>query len=116
MTQTMTLNHESPRTRNPLGYLTPTPSIPRFMEYGFGASSILQRNKDELAYIERWIRTDCEPASYQDTASPLEVDMYLEGSEFLDVPEPIDVATAQDWEDLCDDGDPYFIPSHELVA
>lgn len=118
MTQTMTLNHDSPRTRNPLGFLDITPSIPSFMEHSFGACSILRRNSNELAYHEQWVPIRTHRASYEEGASPLEVDMYLagNGTDFLDVPEPIDAPSADEWDEMCamDDGDPHYIPEEEL--
>lgn len=88
------------------------------MEYGFGACSVLQREKNSLEYVERWIPVSAHPASHQQGATPLEVDAYLAGNgiEFLDLPEPIDTHSADEWENLCamDDGDPHYIPEHEL--
>lgn len=118
MTQTMTLNYESPRTRRPLESITPEASIPRFMEYGFGACSVLQREKSSIEYVERWIPIRTHAASHQEGASPLEVDMYLNanGTDFLDIPEPIDVHSAEEWDALSgmDDGDPHLLDIEEL--
>ena len=118
MTRTMTLNHESARTRHPLASITPEASIPSFMEYGFGACSVLQREKASLEYVERWIPISAHPASHQQGATPLEVDAYLSGNgiDFLDMPEPIDVHSADEWEDMAgmDDGDPHLLDIEEL--
>lgn len=118
MTRTMTLNHDSPRTRNPIGAITPDASIPRFMEYGFGAASVLQRSKRDVAYIERWIRTDCHPASFQEGASHDEIRSYLTGHniDIDDMPEAIDIHSADDWEYMSgmDDGDPHVLSVKEL--
>lgn len=118
MTRTMKLNYESPRTRHPLEAITPEASIPKFMEYGFGACSVLQREKNSLEYTERWIPLRTHSASHQEGASPLEVDMYLSqnGIDFRDTPEPIDAHSAEDWDALAgmDDGDPHLLDIEEI--
>lgn len=114
MTRTMTIKHESPRTRNPLGSITPQASIPRFMEYGFGACSVLQREKDSLEYVERWVKHNAYPSDQQG-ATPLEVDAYFNGLDIADVPEPIDIHSADEWEGMAmDDGDPHVLSLDEL--
>lgn len=118
MTRTMTLNHESARTRHPLASITPDASIPSFMEYGFGACSVLQREKASLEYVERWIPVNTHPASYQEGASAYEVHAYLSGHniDIEDMPEPIDIHSADDWMEMSgmDDGDPHVLSLGEL--
>lgn len=116
MTRTMTIKHDSPRTRNPLGYITPQASIPSFMESSFGACSVLQREKSSLEYTERWIKHNAYPTNQQG-ATPMEVDAYLNchGIDLADVPEPIDIHSAEEWEGMgMDDGDPHILSLEEL--
>lgn len=118
MTKKMTINHESARTRNPLDYITPQPSVPAFMEHSVGACSILQRDVRSPVYHEKWVGLSVHRADYEEGASPIEVDAYManrEGFLDMDVPEPIHCHEADVWGELSnDDGDPHFIPSREL--
>ncbi len=116
MTQTLKLNHASPRTRNPLEYITPTPSIPAFMEHSTGACSILRRDRNELAYSEQWVALNVHRAAFEELATPMEVDAYmLDRQAYLaDVPQPLDARTIAIFDRLNgDDGDPHYLPNFD---
>lgn len=113
VTKTMTLNHDSYRTRNPLDFMDITPSIPSFMEHSFGQCSIAVREKGHPQYREQWVSTNVHRADHEEGATPLEVDAYLRnnGMYLPDFNEPINSDVAAMWggNPSMDDGDPHFI-------
>lgn len=80
---------------------TIVPHVPHFLVQDHGTVAFLVRNSTDLFFTERWTQA-AGFITEADSADAMEIADYVDGYniDIPDVPEPIDVLTAEAW-DIC---------------